>query len=368
MNDVTTATSHTTIKKPTVVVGMSGGVDSSVSAVLLKEQGYNVIGLFMKNWEEEKNGICHAQQDADDVHAVCELIGIPCYTIQFTEEYREKVFTRFLEDLKRGDTPNPDILCNREIKFSLFLEKALSLGADYLATGHYCQVVQENGSYKLARGLDETKDQSYFVYTLIKEKLPKILFPVGGLRKSEVRRLALLHNLPTATKKESMGICFIGKRNFKSFVHQYLAYTAGDMVTPDGRVVGKHDGVAYYTIGQRKGLGIGGEGEAWFVAAKDVDHNRLTVVQGEHHPALYKSGLFANEVSWVEGKPPVFPFSCTAKIRYRQADFNCTIVGCEEGLLKVQFDTPQKAVTPRQSIVFYAGSICLGGASIVEGV
>lgn len=368
MKDEIIAVTESMDKTPIVVVGMSGGVDSSVSALLLKEQGYKVIGLFMKNWEEENNGACHAQQDADDVHAVCELLDIPCYTIQFTEEYREKVFARFLEDLQRGDTPNPDILCNREIKFSLFLDKALSLGADYLATGHYCQIIQEKGSYKLARGLDETKDQSYFVYTLVKEKLPKILFPVGGLRKSEVRRLALLHKLPTATKKESMGICFIGKRDFKSFVHQYLAYTSGEMVTPEGLVVGKHDGVAYYTIGQRRGLGIGGEGEAWFVAAKDVARNRLVVVQGEHHPALYKTGLLANEISWVEGSAPVFPFSCTAKIRYRQADFACTILGAEGDCLRVRFDAPQKAVTPRQSIVFYSGEICLGGASIVEGL
>lgn len=353
-------------RSSTVVVGMSGGVDSSVSALLLKEQGYNVIGLFMKNWEEEHDGACHAQKDADDVHAVCELLNIPCYTIQFTREYREKVFSRFLEDLQRGETPNPDILCNREIKFSLFLDKALSLGADYLATGHYCRIFQENGSLQLARGIDETKDQSYFLYTLSKEKLQKILFPVGGLRKSEVRRLAQLHQLPTATKKESMGICFIGKRDFKTFVHQYLAYTSGEMMTPEGIVVGRHDGVAYYTIGQRRGLGIGGKGDAWFVAGKDVEQNQLIVVQGENHPALYKAGLLANEVSWVEGLAPPFPFSCTAKIRYRQSDFSCTLLAQEGDLLHVHFHAPQKAVTPRQAIVFYVGDICLGGASIVE--
>lgn len=356
------------INPPTVVVGMSGGVDSSVSALLLKQQGYKVIGLFMKNWEEERDGACHASQDAEDVHAVCELLDIPCYTIQFTQEYREKVFARFLEDLQRGETPNPDILCNREIKFSLFYDKALALGADYLATGHYCRVLEQNGSHKLARGVDATKDQSYFVYTLSKEKLQRILFPVGGLLKSEVRRLAHLHKLPTATKKESMGICFIGKRDFKTFVNQYIAYTPGDMITPEGAVVGRHDGIAYYTIGQRRGLGIGGEGEAWFVAGKRVEENKLIVVQGENHPALYKNGLVANEVSWVEGTPPSFPFSCTAKIRYRQSDFNCTIIRQEGDLLRVHFDSPQKAVTPRQSIVFYLGELCLGGASIVHAL
>lgn len=349
----------------TVAVGMSGGVDSSVSALLLKQQGYRVIGLFMKNWEEEQGGVCHAQQDADDVRAVCDMLDIPCYTMQFTQEYRERVFARFLEDLQRGQTPNPDILCNKEIKFSLFFDKALSLGADYLATGHYCRIFDTQSSYQLARGIDETKDQSYFLYTLSKEKLKQTLFPVGGLRKTEVRRLAHLHQLPTATKKESMGICFIGKRDFKTFLHQYLAYTPGELVTPEGKVVGRHDGVAYYTLGQRKGLGIGGEGEAWFVADKDVAENRLIVVQGGNHPALYKSGLLANEVNWVEGAPPAMPFTCTAKIRYRQADVPCTILGQKEQLLHVHFDTPQKAVTPRQSIVFYLGDICLGGASIV---
>lgn len=352
---------------PLVAVGMSGGVDSSVSALLLKQQGYRVIGLFMKNWEEEQGGVCHAQQDADDVRAVCALLDIPCYVMQFTQEYREKVFAQFLEDLKAGFTPNPDILCNKEIKFSLFFDKALSLGADFLATGHYCRIFNDNGAHQLARGSDENKDQSYFLYTLSKEKLAKTLFPVGALRKSEVRKLAQEHNLPTAAKKESMGICFIGKRDFKSFIHQYIAYTPGELITPEGRVVGKHDGVAYYTIGQRRGLGIGGEGDAWFVAGKDMERNQLIVVQGETHPALYRKGLIANEISWVAGAGPQLPFRCTAKIRYRQADFACTLVEQAGNTVRVHFDAHQKAVTPRQAIVFYAGDVCLGGGSIVEG-
>lgn len=352
------------IKKKTVVVGMSGGVDSSVSALLLKQQGYHVIGLFMKNWEEESNGVCHAQQDYDDVAAVCAVLDIPHYTINFAEEYRERVFNNFLQDLKRGFTPNPDILCNREIKFDLFLQKALSLGADFLATGHYCQNVVERGHHCLARGADEGKDQSYFLYTISKEKLAQTLFPIGHLQKSAVRKLALDHGIPTAGKKDSTGICFIGKRDFKEFVSRYIPYTPGNFETPEGEIVGKHDGVAYYTLGQRKGLAIGGAGEAWFVVAKDIHRNVVLVAQGADHPLLHRSELTATEVSWVSGEPPSTPYACTAKIRYRQPDAACTITSNSDGRLHVRFDHPQKAITPRQSIVFYQGALCLGGAMI----
>lgn len=348
----------------TVVVGMSGGVDSSVAALLLKQQGFRVIGLFMKNWEEENDGVCHSKQDYDDVAAVCGQLDIPYYTINFATEYRERVFNRFLDDLKLGYTPNPDILCNREIKFDLFLDKALTLGGDYLATGHYCRNVVVDGNHSLCRGRDESKDQSYFVYTLNRRKLEKVLFPVGHLEKSEVRRIAAAHGLPTATKKDSVGICFIGKRDFKPFIGQYIPYSPGNFETPEGVIVGRHDGVAYYTLGQRRGLAIGGEGDAWFVVAKDPNRNVVIVAQGSDHPDLYRSALSANEISWVSGIPPLFPFRCTAKIRYRQPDVGCTVIGCQGDRLSVLFDTPQKAVTPRQSIVFYQGELCLGGAMI----
>lgn len=347
----------------TVVIGMSGGVDSSVSALLLKQQGYRVIGLFMKNWEEvDSEGVCQAAQEYEDVQAVCQQIDIPYYTVNFVQDYQERVFNSFLKELKAGNTPNPDILCNREIKFSAFFSKAMEIGADYLATGHYCQVLSHNDSYSLARGLDENKDQSYFLYTTKAHKLRKTLFPVGHLNKSTVRQIAIENRLPTATKKESMGICFIGKRNFKQFVHQYIAYSPGNFETLEGEVVGRHDGVAYYTIGQRRGLGIGGPGQAWFVVKKDIKRNVIVLAQGADHPALYHLGLIASEINWIN---PIidFPLYCSAKVRYRQKDVDCRVF-LEEGRLKVFFEEPVKAITPKQSIVFYRDKICLGGAVI----
>lgn len=355
--------SNTIINK-TVVVGMSGGVDSSVSALLLKQQGYHVLGLFMRNWEEENDGVCHAQQDHDDVAAVCSLLDIPHYTINFAQEYRSRVFDSFLEDLRKGYTPNPDILCNREIKFDLFMQKALELGGDYLATGHYCQNLELNQRNHLGRGADGNKDQSYFLYTVSHDKLARTLFPVGHLDKAEVRRLATAHGLPTATKKDSTGICFIGKRDFKEFVSRYIPYSPGNFETPEGRIVGKHDGVAYYTLGQRRGLAIGGEGDAWFVIDKDIQRNAVIVAQGKDHPRLYRTVLSAHTPSWVQGTPPPFSFRCTAKIRYRQPDSPCTVAARAEGELNVTFDMPQKAITPGQSVVFYSGDLCLGGAII----
>lgn len=346
----------------TVVVGMSGGVDSSVTALLLKEQGYRVIGLFMKNWEEE--GPCPAQIDYDDVVAVCNQIDIPHYSVNFSQEYWDLVFAKCLKDYEAGYTPNPDILCNREIKFKVFFEKALELGADYLATGHYCQNQFHEKKWHLVRGVDPQKDQSYFLYTLKSSILQKVLFPLGAMTKQEVRAVAEKAGLATASKKDSTGICFIGKRNFKDFLSQYIPNRTGHFETGDGKIVGIHDGIAYYTIGQRRGLGLGGEGEAWYVVRKDAARNVIVVERGEGHENLYCDTLTASEATWVADLPH-FPLVCTAKIRYRAPDVPCT-VSVHKDTLKVCFDTPQKAITPRQSIVFYQGDRCLGGALIVD--
>lgn len=351
------------MKKETVVVGLSGGVDSSVTALLLKEAGYQVIGLFMKNWEEEE-GPCPAEKDYEDVIAVCHQLDIPYYSVNFAKEYWDRVFAHCLKEYAAGYTPNPDILCNREIKFNLFLEKALQLGADYMATGHYCQKVYQEGEWGLKRGKDVDKDQSYFLYTLKSAILEKVLFPVGGLHKSEVRALAAKAQLSTALKKDSTGICFIGKRNFKDFLSSYIPSAKGNFENRAGKVVGTHDGAPFYTLGQRKGLGIGGAGEAWYVVEKDMERNVVIVEQGEGHPDLFRTYLIAAETSWV-GQTPSFPLRCTAKIRYRSPDAACHIMAKDEGKIEVLFDEPQKAITPRQSIVFYQREICLGGAIIL---
>lgn len=343
---------------PKVVIGMSGGVDSSVSALLLQQQGYEVVGLYMKNWEEsDSSGACTSEKDFEDVVKVCGQIGIPYYTVNFTKEYQTTVFAQFLKELKEGHTPNPDILCNREIKFNLLLQKALDLGADFLATGHYARTDEKK---RLLKGIDPGKDQSYFLYTLNQEILAKVLFPIGHLEKKEVRALALEHNLATARKKDSTGICFIGKRDFRPFLANYLPYQKGEFKTLDGRTVGEHVGAAFYTIGQRKGLCIGGPGDAWFVVGKDTPKNIVYIEQGTDHPALYASKLVATDATWVSGE---IPTRCKAKIRYRQADQSCEVV-LENDRIIVQFDTPQRAITPRQSIVFYDGNVCLGGALI----
>lgn len=349
----------------TVVVGMSGGVDSSVCALLLKQKGYRVIGLFMKNWEEtDENGVCSSSRDYEDVVKVCEQIGIPYYSVNFVKEYQELVFSHFIAELKAGHTPNPDILCNREIKFKVFLEKALSLGADYLATGHYCRR-DENESPQLLKGSDPLKDQSYFLYTIGTLALQKVLFPIGHLLKTEVRKIAKEHNLTNSEKKDSTGICFIGKRDFKEFTSRYLGYKPGNFETLSGKVVGKHDGIAFYTIGQRKGLAIGGPGDAWFVVGKDIERNVVIIEQGDDHPSLYKSTLNASELSWVAGSPPLLPYACAAKVRYRQPEQPCIIKKIEAGKAHIRFLEPQRAVTSRQSIVFYQGDVCLGGGMIV---
>lgn len=346
----------------TVVVGMSGGVDSSVSALLLKEAGYQVIGLFMKNWEEtDARGVCKASLEYEDVVKVASLLDIPHYSVNFTEEYKESVFAEFLASLQAGLTPNPDVLCNREIKFKVFLHKAKELEADFLATGHYCRT---DGQGSLLKGLDPNKDQSYFLHAVQKEALSSVLFPIGHLRKSEVREIARKKGLPTSEKKDSTGICFIGKRDFKSFLSQYIGYEPGDFENLSGQVVGTHDGAAFYTIGQRKGIGLGGEGEPWFVVGKDVARNVVLVERGEH-PALFKTSLTAQKLTWVQQPPSQFPFRCKAKIRYRQMDQDCVVYKILDDSISVVFDEPQRAVTPGQSVVFYQGDFCLGGGVII---
>lgn len=352
----------------TVVVGMSGGVDSSLTACLLKEQGYRVIGMFMKNWDEQNpDGVCTSSLEYEDVVRVCEQIGIPYYSVNFVKEYWDNVFSQSLRYFEAGDTPNPDILCNREIKFKLFLEKALQLGADFLATGHYCQV-RESGdeAFQLLKGNDPGKDQSYFLYTLSESILKKVLFPVGHLHKTEVRSLARKYNLATAEKKDSTGICFIGERNFKQFLSQYIPIVPGHFEDLNGKILGSHEGIPFYTLGQRKGLGIGGAGDAWFVVGKDVKRNAVILAQGMDHPALFCDDLIATELTWVSksGAPAQLPFSCKAKVRYRQEDQDCVIQKIEDGKAFVTFPVPQRAVTPRQSIVFYDGDVCFGGGII----
>lgn len=354
-----------TTPKKTVVVGMSGGVDSSVAALLLKKQGFHVIGMFMKNWEEkDENGVCTSSQDFEDVVRVCEQIDIPYYSVNFVKEYWDSVFQHFLKGLEKGLTPNPDILCNREIKFKVLLEKALEIGGDFLATGHYCRKAEEGDGGRLLKGTDPAKDQSYFLYTLSSNTLKNVLFPVGDMLKGDLRRLASEHGLATSQKKDSTGICFIGERNFKKFLQQYIAYQPGEFKTLRGETVGTHDGIAYYTIGQRKGMGIGGAGEPWFVVGKDVGKNVVYIERGGRHPALYCDELTASDLTWVSQNVPRLPFACKSKIRYRQADQECVIEKIENNRAYVRFLVPQRAVTLQQSIVFYSGDICLGGGII----
>lgn len=351
-----------------VVVGMSGGVDSSVTAWLLKEQGYEVIGLFMKNWDDtDEFGHCTATEDFEDVRRVCTQIGIPYYSVNFEKEYYEKVFTYFLEEYRRGRTPNPDVMCNREIKFGEFLIKAKQLGADYIATGHYAQLEKTSEQeVRLLRGADPKKDQTYFLYAVTKEQLAQTMFPIGHLQKKEVRQIAQQLGLVTAQKKDSTGICFIGEKNFRQFLSEYLPAQPGEIRDLDGQYLGNHHGLMYYTLGQRQGLGIGGRGtgEPWFVVKKDLKQNILYVAQGHDHPALYSQGLLATKINWLGEKYPHKPFRCTAKMRYRQQDQEVHVISQSDGTLKVKFTKPQRAVTPGQSIVFYQGEVCLGGGII----
>jgi len=350
-----------------VVVGMSGGVDSAVAALLLKRQGRDVVGVFMKNWEEEDeaSGVCTAAGDFEDVKSVCGAIGIPYYTVNFAREYRDRVFSYFLEEYSRGRTPNPDVLCNCEIKFKAFLDFAVSTGAETLATGHYARLDKQDG-VRLLRARDAGKDQTYFLAGLTQDQLKNAMFPVGELQKSEVRRIAKDSGLSNAAKKDSTGICFIGERNFKQFLMQYLPAQPGDMVDETGKVIARHDGLMYYTLGQRKGLGIGGRsdgsGESWFVIGKDLKRNLLIVQQGEHDE-LFSLSLDAESINWITGAPPAREFACTAKFRYRQPDQPVRVTKDSAGA-HVSFDVPQRAVTPGQWVVLYQGDVCLGGGPI----
>jgi tRNA-specific 2-thiouridylase len=352
----------------TVIVGMSGGVDSSVSALLLKQQGYRVEGLFMKNWEEDDGTeYCTAREDFADARAVADKLGIPLHGANFAAEYWDNVFEHFLSEYRAGRTPNPDILCNREIKFRAFLDYALTLGADAIATGHYARSGRAEGRGTLLKGLDHNKDQSYFLHAVGHRELEQTLFPLGAMNKPDVRKLAAEHGLATAKKKDSTGICFIGERRFRDFLQQYLPAQPGEIHSLEGERLGQHQGLMYHTIGQRQGLGIGGlanHGEApWYVVDKDLDRNVLLVAQGNDNPALFKSALFAREVRWIAGEEPELPLGCSAKVRYRQADQACLVRREGEGY-RVEFERRQRAVTPGQSVVFYQGERCLGGGVI----
>lgn len=356
-----------------VIVGMSGGVDSSVAALLLKQQGYAVEGLFMKNWEgDDTDEFCSARQDMIDAMAVCDRLEIPFHFVSFAREYWDRVFAHFLEEYRAGRTPNPDILCNREIKFRAFLDHALDkLGAEAIATGHYARVRHDAQGAHLLKGMDENKDQSYFLHALGQDQLRHALFPIGDLPKPKVRKLAEEAGLATARKKDSTGICFIGERRFTEFLQRYLPAQPGEIITLDGQVIARHHGLMYYTLGQRQGLGIGGlrgfSEEPWFVVDKDLDSNRLIVTQGTDHPSLYRPALLAEQVHWIAGEPPHLPLRCSAKVRYRQPDQACTIHASGAGRVRVEFDEPQRAITPGQSVVFYDGDECLGGAVIEAG-
>lgn len=351
-----------------VIVGMSGGVDSSVSAALLLEQGYQVEGLFMKNWDEDDGtDYCTAMDDLADAQAVSDRLGIKLHTANFAAEYWDNVFEHFLAEYKAGRTPNPDILCNREIKFKAFLDYALMLGADLIATGHYVRKAQRNGQTVLLRGVDTNKDQSYFLHAVGADQIARTLFPVGELEKPQVRQIAEKYQLSTAKKKDSTGICFIGERRFSDFLKQYLPAQPGDMETTDGQVIGRHHGLMYHTIGQRQGLGIGGMKNAsdtpWYVLRKDLSRNVLVVGQGNEHPWLYASALTCSAIYWVNPVQVSHAMPLTAKVRYRQADQACTIEPCAEGYL-IRFEQPQRAVTPGQSVVLYQADVCLGGGVI----
>ncbi len=349
-----------------IVVGMSGGVDSSVAALLLKREGHEVIGVFMNNWEEkDESGVCTAERDWSDVRRVCDLIDIPYYSVNFAREYKERVFARFLAEYELSRTPNPDVLCNREIKFSAFLDFALKLGAEKLATGHFANLGAADGLFTLLRAADEAKDQTYFLYMLGQRALSRALFPVGNLVKGEVREIARKAGLPVSDKKDSTGVCFIGERDFRAFLQNYLPATPGEIVTEDGKVVGRHEGVLYYTLGQRRGLGIGGSGtgERWFVIDKDTRGNRLVVAQGADSPRLYAMEATAGELTWIAGRAPGMSFDALVRLRHRQP-LQEVRVDIDGGRARLSFRTRQRAVTPGQSAVLYRDRVCLGGGII----
>lgn len=354
-----------------IIVGMSGGVDSSVAALLLQRQGHNVQGLFMKNWEEDDDEhYCSATEDLNDAAQIADQLGISLRTRNFSAEYWDKVFESFLAGYRIGHTPNPDIICNKEIKFKAFLDYALELGAEFIATGHYARIKYANGHYRLLKAIDINKDQTYFLHTLNQQQLSHSLFPLGELIKSDVRQLAKEMRFSNHAKKDSTGICFIGERKFKEFLSRYLPAQPGEIHNTEGKNIGQHQGLMYYTLGQRQGLGIGGlagsSGKPWYVVDKDMHNNILIITQGSDHPSLYKSSLTANQLHWIVEPPQTLPYRCQAKIRYRQSDQECTITKLEETECAVKFDNPQWAITPGQSVVFYDGNQCLGGGIIQD--
>ncbi len=367
------------MRKQRVVLGMSGGVDSSVAAWLLKQQGYEVIGLFMKNWEDDDDDdYCSTRQDWIDAVSVADVVGVDIEAVNFAAEYKDRVFAEFLREYEAGRTPNPDVLCNAEIKFKAFLDHAMQLGADKIATGHYARVRERDGRFELLKAVDAAKDQSYFLHRLNQAQLSHTLFPLGELHKTEIRRIAEELELPNASKKDSTGICFIGERPFREFLNRYLSFRPGPMKTPDGAVVGEHVGLSFYTLGQRKGIGLGGSKqhrepdgrhEPWYVARKDVATNTLYVVQGHDHPWLLSDALTAGQISWIAGHPPANG-QLDAKTRYRQADVCCTLQSTDADAgaphFRLQFAQPQWAVTPGQSAVLYDDDVCLGGGIIEQ--
>ena len=349
-----------------VVVGMSGGVDSSVAAWEMKRRGHEVIGVFMNNWEEKDDrGVCTSEKDWEDVRRVCDVIGIPYYSVNFAKEYKERVFAHFLEEYRKFRTPNPDVLCNREIKFNVFLDFAEKLGAEKLVTGHFANIGMDGDKYTLLRAKDENKDQTYFLYMLGQRALSKAVFPMGDLTKAEIREIARREGLPTSEKKDSTGVCFIGERDFREFLKGYLPAQGGDMVDESGKVVGHHEGLMYYTLGQRRGLGIGGggNGQRWFVVEKDVKNNRLIVSQGEDMDKLYTPSADADEATWISGEAPGKEIDCMVRLRHRQPLQKCRII-IDGSRVHMDFAERQRAVTPGQSAVFYQGDVCLGGAII----
>ncbi len=353
-----------------IVVGMSGGVDSSVAALLLKREGYDVVGLFMKNWEDDDTDeYCSTRQDLLDAAAAADVIGVELEAVNFSAEYKDRVFAEFLREYQAGRTPNPDVLCNAEIKFKAFLEHAMNLGATRIATGHYARVFEKNDLVELHRGTDASKDQSYFLHRLTQAQLSKVVFPIGNINKSEVRRIAAEARLPNHAKKGSTGICFIGERPFREFLNRYLVRDPGPIKDFSGKKIGQHIGLAFYTIGQRKGIGVGGiaggnAGDAWYVADKDMAGNTLIVVQGHDHPRLMKRSLAAQDASWISGDAPEPGSTHSARTRYRQADSACVVTRSEDDAISLEFAQPQWAVTPGQSVVLYDGPVCLGGAVI----
>lgn len=359
-----------------VIVGISGGVDSAVAALLLKQQGYQVEAMFMKNWEQDdRDQHCAAEQDLADARAVCAHLQIPIHTVNFSQTYWDKVFHYFLQEYQAGRTPNPDIICNKEIKFTVFLQHALKLGANYIATGHYAQCIQQNDQYILAKGFDDTKDQSYFLHTLNQTQLSKVLFPLGDLLKKQVRTLAEKNGFINHDKKDSTGICFIGERKFKNFLNEYLLAKPGDIEDPDGNVLGKHDGLMFHTIGQRKGLQIGGRKNTsnapWYVVKKNCLRNVLTVAQGTEHPLLYSKKLVCRNIHLIAGDKPNFPLHCHAKTRYRQKETACVVNHIQDqkqqnDYYQILFTDKQRAITPGQSVVFYQNDLCLGGGIIED--